>query len=40
MATHDVEGVGEDDGTGGLLERRPGAWWEGVSVCVSEGNKL
>ena len=29
MATHDVEGVDEDDGTGDLLDRRPGAW-EGV----------
>ena len=31
MATHDVEGVDEDDGTGDLLDRRPGAregvWW-------------
>ena len=29
MATHDVEGVDEDDGTGDLLDRRPGSW-EGV----------
>ena len=29
MATPDVEGVDEDDGTGDLLDRRPGAW-EGV----------
>ena len=29
MATPDVEGVDEDDGTGDLLGRRPGAW-EGV----------
>ena len=29
IATHDVEGVDEDDGTGDLLDRRPGAW-EGV----------
>jgi len=29
MATHDVEGVDDDDGTGDLLDRRPGAW-EGV----------
>ena len=29
MATHDVEGVDEDDGTGDLLDRRPGVW-EGV----------
>ena len=27
MATHGVEGVDEDDGTGDLLDlRRPGAW--------------
>ena len=30
MATHDVEGVDEADGTGDLLDRRPGAWGEGV----------
>ena len=29
MATPDVEGADEDDGTGDLLDRRPGAW-EGV----------
>ena len=29
MATHDAEGADEDDGTGDLLDRRPGAW-EGV----------
>ena len=25
-ATHDGEGDDEDDGTGDLLDRRPGAW--------------
>ena len=30
MATHDVEGVDDDDGTGDLLDRRPGAWEGGV----------
>ena len=41
MATHHVEGVDEDDGTGDLLGRRPGAWegvWLGtVSHAVSDG---
>ena len=31
MATHDAEGADEDDGTGDILGRRPGAWaWEGL----------
>ena len=33
MARYDAEGADEDDGTGDLLDRRPGAWdmaWEGV----------
>ena len=37
MATHDAEGVDEDDGTGDLLGLRPGAW-EGVWLgTVSDG---